>query len=250
MSNETPRIHSTPASAIKERIRDTVIVGGATFRLDRPGGVDQLFDHPAVRAAYAADEYIPYWSELWPASRMLAKAILREPWEKYPTPPGGKLHALEVGCGLGLAGIAALSRGLRVTFSDIDELAVEFAAANARLNGFHDFDTAAIDLRSPPPTRYQVLLGSDLLYEPRMVEPVVNFIATMLAPGGVCLIADPDRISARPFRWAAENAGLSVAATFARAGEPGGERTKGSIYRLSLSTQSPEPPRGHSGRDG
>jgi predicted nicotinamide N-methyase len=234
MSNDpTPRIHATPADAIRERTRDTVFVAGATFRIDRPGGVDQLFDHPAVRAAYAADEYIPYWSELWPAARMLAKAVLREPWEAYPTPPGGKLHALEVGCGLGLAGIAALSRGLRVTFSDIDRLAVEFAASNARLNGFHDFDTAAIDLRSPPPTQYPVLLGSDLLYEPRMVEPVVNFVLAMLEPGGVCLIADPDRISARPFKWAAENAGLTVAPTFARAGEPGGERTKGSIYRIT-----------------
>ena len=234
MLNEpTPRIHSTPADAIKDRVRDTVIVGGATFRLDRPGSMDQLFDHPAVRSAYASDDYIPYWSELWPAARMLAKAILREPWETYPAPPGGKLHALEVGCGLGLAGIAALSRGLRVTFSDIDELAVEFAASNARLNGFHDFDAAAIDLRSPPPMQYSVLFGSDLLYEPRMVEPVVNFIVTMLAPGGVCLIADPDRNAARPFKWAAENAGLSVAAAFARAGEPGGERIKGSVYRIT-----------------
>jgi len=234
MSNEpTPRIHSTPADAIKVRIRDTVIVGGATFRIERPDGDDQLFDHPAVRAAYAADKYVPYWSELWPAARMLAKAILREPWETYPTPPGGKLHALEVGCGLGLAGIAALSRGLRVTFSDIDELAIAFAAANARLNGFHDFDTTAIDLRSPPSTPYSVLLGSDLLYEPRLVEPVVNLIVTMLAPGGVCLIADPDRNAARPFKWVAENAGLTVAAAFARAGEPGGERTKGSVYRIT-----------------
>jgi predicted nicotinamide N-methyase len=231
-----PRIHSTPPDAVKERVRETVRVGGRTFKIDRPGGSDLLFDHPAVRAAYAADEYIPYWAELWTASRMLAKAVLREPWEKYPRPEGGRLAALEVGCGLGLAGIAALSRRLRVTFSDIDELAVAFAAANARLNGFTDFATAAIDLRSPPPgLRVRVLLGADLLYEPRMVEPVVNFIAAVLAPGGVALIADPDRLSARPFRRLAQNAGLTVEAAFARAGQPGGERTKGSAYRITRS---------------
>ena len=187
-----PRIHSTPPEAVKERVRETVLIDGHNFKLDRPGGSDLMFDHPAVRAAYAADEYIPYWAELWPASRMLAKAVLREPWEQYPV-VGDKLEALEVGCGLGLAGIAALKRGLRVTFTDIDELAVRFATDNARLNGFTDFETGAIDLRSPPAgLQVPVLLGADLLYEPRMVEPVVAFIAAVLAPGGVCLLADPD----------------------------------------------------------
>jgi predicted nicotinamide N-methyase len=223
-----PRLHSTPASAVTERVRETVYIDAFTFRLDRPDGSDHLFDHPAVRAAYAADEYIPYWSELWPAARMLAKAIVREPW---PTP---RPAALEVACGLGLPGIAALSCGLRVTFTDVDELAVRFAAENARLNGFADFSTAAVDLRSPPPgLTTPVLLGSDLLYEPRFIDPAVGFIQAVLEPGGVALIADPDRISARPFKWACQNAGLDVVPIFARAGEPGGERTKGSVYRIT-----------------
>lgn len=234
MTMHSPRIHSTPPDAVKDRVRDTVIVDRVAFRLDRPNDWDMMFDHPAVRAAYAADEYIPYWSNLWPAARMLAKAVLREPWEAYPTPPGGKLEALEVGCGLGLAGLAALSRGLRVTFSDCDELALSYAVGNARLNGFTDFATAGIDLRSPPPgLRVPVLLGSDLMYEQRMVEPLVAFVRAVLAPGGVALIADPDRLSARPFRWLAEQAGLAVDPKPVRAGEPGGERTKGTLYRIA-----------------
>ena len=215
-----PRLHSTPPEAVKETVRETVLIDGRAFKIDRPGGSDLLFDHPAVRAAYAADEYIPYWAELWAAGRMLAKAVLREPWETYPR--GRQLEALEVGCGLGLAGIAALSRGLRVTFSDIDELAVRFAAANARLNGFTDFATAAIDLRSPPPgLSVPVLLGADLLYEPRMVEPVVAFVGAVLAPGGVALIADPDRVSARPFQWLCRERGAAR-----RGGVRPGRRTR------------------------
>jgi ETFB lysine methyltransferase len=223
-----PRLHSTPADAVHEKVREKVLLDGRTILIDRPSAGDKLFDHPAVRAAYAADEYVPYWAELWPAARMLAKAVLRESW-----PKGQRLDALEVGCGLGLAGIVALACGLRVTFSDVDELAVRFAADNARLNGFTDFATAAIDLRSPPKgLTFPVVLGSDLLYEPRLVEPVVSFVKTVLAPGGVCLIADPDRISARPFGYALWSAGLTVEASFARAGEPGGDRTKGTIYRI------------------
>jgi predicted nicotinamide N-methyase len=225
-----PRLHHTPPEAVKERVRETVHVAGRTFRLDRPGNSDLMFDHPAVRAAYAKDEYIPYWAELWPAARMLAKAVLAEPWDTYPEPR----EAVEVACGLGLAGIAALSRGLRVTFTDIDGLAVEYAAANARLNGFTDFRTGTLDVRSPPSgLQAGILLGSDLLYEPRLVEPVVQFLDAVLAPDGVALIADPDRISSRPFRHHLREAGLHAEVAFARAGSPGGDRVKGSVYRIT-----------------
>ena len=233
---QEPRLHSTPPDAVKERIRESVILDRTTFQIVRPNDPDLMFNHPAVRAAYAADEYIPYWSNLWPAARMLAKTVLREPWQDRPTPPSGKLDALEIGCGVGLAGIAALSRGLRVTFSDCDELAVQYAAENARLNGFTDFATTAMDLRSPPPElSVSVLLASDVMYEERLVEPLIAFIQAVLTPTGIAMIADPDRISARPFRWMATQAGLNVQTQFARAGEPGGERTKGTIYRITKS---------------
>src|SRR5437764_3360709 len=153
----------TPVEALGPPVRETVIVDEYTFVIDRPGDSDRLLDHPAIRAAFAADEYMPYWVDLWPAARMLAKAVVREPWE-----PG--LEALEIGCGLGLPGIAALARGLRVTFSDYDATALRFAADNARLNGFDDFRLLQLDWRHPPDAlRVAVLLGSDLIYELRSV---------------------------------------------------------------------------------
>ena len=118
-----PRFHCTPPETVAETVRETVFVGDYTFRIERPADGDKLLDHPWCRSAYAADEYVPYWPTLWPSARMLAKAVLREPWENYPQP----VEVLEVGCGLGLAGVACLVRGLRVTFSDVDETAVAFA---------------------------------------------------------------------------------------------------------------------------
>jgi predicted nicotinamide N-methyase len=140
---------------------------------------------------------------------------------------------LEVGCGLGLAGIAALARGLRVTFSDVDETALAFAAANARLNGFAEFRTLPLDIRSPPDgVTYPVVIGSDLMYEERLVDPLIRLLRAVLAPGGVCLIADPDRTPARVFRWKLAEAGFDVACAPVRAGEPGGNRVKGTLYRI------------------
>src|SRR3954452_12650764 len=110
-----PRFHATPPEAVSETVRETVFIDDFTFQIERPADSDKLLDHPWVRSAYAADEYVPYWAQLWPAARMLAKVAVREDWAASPQP----VRVLEVGCGLGLAGIACLSRGLRVTFSDV-----------------------------------------------------------------------------------------------------------------------------------
>jgi predicted nicotinamide N-methyase len=224
-----PRFHATPPEAIPEIVRDAVYVGDVTFHIDRPIDWDKLLDHPWVRSAYAADDYVPYWAQLWPAARMLAKIVSREDWGPNPR----DLQVLDVGCGLGLAGIAALARGLSVTFSDVDETAVSFAAKNARLNGFTAFGTLLLDFRDPPNDRkYPVVIGSDLMYEERLVMPLVGLLDATLAPGGVCLITDPDRLPAKNFRWQLAEAGYDVTPQLVRAGEPGGERTKGTLYRI------------------
>jgi predicted nicotinamide N-methyase len=226
-----PRLHSTPPDAFRERVRESISICGRTYQFDRPLGLDKLFDHPAVRSAYDADEYIPYWADLWPAARMLAETIVQEPWSERSA-TGDKLEALEIGCGLGLSGIVALACGLRVTFSDVDEAAVQLAASNARLNGFHDFETAAIDLRATPDRRFPVLLAADICYEIRLTEAAAKFIAAALAPGGLALVTDTDRYSARSFRWQLEQAGMKVTVTPKKTGEPGNQ-SKGYLYRIT-----------------
>jgi len=216
----------TPWDALGPIVRERVVIEGQTFLLSRPDESDRLLDHPFVRTAFAADEYLPYWTELWPAARMLAKAILREPW------PAG-IEALEIGCGLGLPGIVALSKGLRVAFSDYDATALRFAADNAQLNGFDNFRVLQMDWRDPPADlRVPVVLGSDLIYEPRNVEPLVSLIRRVLAPDGFCLLTDQDRIPAAALRETLIAQGLEFTVQAARAGEPPGRRVKGSLYRI------------------
>jgi predicted nicotinamide N-methyase len=207
-------------------VRERVIVEESTFLIERPAEPQRIPNHPCVRTTFAEGEYVPYWTDLWPASRMLAKAILREPWESAA-------EALEVGCGLGLPGVAALARGLRVTFSDYDPAALEFAAHNARLNGFPDFRTLRLDWRSPPTAlRVPVVLASDLIYELGNVEPLVGLIRHVLLPGGLCLLTDQDRVPSHALRETLTAQGFNYTAQIARAGEPGGRRFKGTLYRI------------------
>src|SRR5437879_6319550 len=189
-------IPAPPTDAILSQlgpsITDTVLIDGKTFLIRRPARSDQRI--------HGADEYIPFWADLWPAARMLAKAVLHEPW-----PPG--TEALELGCGLGLPGIVALSRGLKVTFSDYDACALRFAAENARLNGFDSVPTLQLDFRHPPADlQFPILLGSDLVYESSNVESLVQFIKRALAPDGICLLTDQEHIPAQALRSALEAA--------------------------------------------
>jgi predicted nicotinamide N-methyase len=216
----------TPWDALGPIVREQVIIDDRTFVISRPGESDRLLDHPAIRAAFAVDEYLPYWADLWPAARMLAKVIIQERW-----PPG--TEALEIGCGLGLPGVVGLSKGLRVTFSDYDPTALRFAADNARLNGFSDFKTLRLDWRCPPEgLQIPVLLASDLVYEVRNVEPLVGFVKKALSLGGLCLMTDQDRLPSQTMRAALEDSGLEFSAQIVRAGEPGKRRVKGTLYRV------------------
>lgn len=206
-------------------VRERVFIEDKTFVISRPEKSDCLLDNPAVHRAFDQDEYMPYWADLWPAARMLAKAILHEPWSGQ--------EALEFGCGLGLPGVVALSVGLRLTFSDYDPCALRFAADNARINGLTDFKTLLLDWRNPPSDlKVPVLLGSDLIYELRNVEPLVNFIRQVLAPDGLCLITDQDRVPAQALRETLQAQGLNFTTQTMRAGEPGGRRLKGTLYRI------------------
>ncbi len=228
---DRPTPPQTPLDALGPLVQEQVIVEDRTFVIYRPGDSDKLMEHPAVHAAFAADEYLPYWADLWPAARMLAKAILREPWADHQASLG-PLNALEIGCGLGLPGVAALAMGLRITFSDYDATALRFAADNAEANGFFDFKTLQLDWRHPPAEQFPVLLASDLIYEVRNVAPLVGLIQKVMRPDGFCLLTDQDRVPSHVLRDTLTAEGLPFTTQVARAGEPGGRRVKGTLYRI------------------
>ncbi len=126
--------------------------------------------------------------------------------------------------------------GLHVTFSDYDATALRFAADNARANGLHDFDTLQMDWRYPPENvHFPLLLASDLIYEMRNIAPLVALIRKMLAPGGVCLLTDQDRVPSHVLRDTLTAEGLPFTTKIMRAGEPGGRRLKGTLYRITHS---------------
>ena len=170
--------------------------------------------------------YFATWASFWPVARFLSEEVLAVAW------PAGHT-AIELGCGIGLPGIAALAAGLDVTFTDYDATALRFAAENARRNGFPNPRTALLDWRTPPVERYDVVLASDLLYEERSVEPLAASIAALMAPGGVALVADNNRPHAPEFKIAIEARGMTWEARPHHMKNDGGYDVNGTIYRLT-----------------
>jgi predicted nicotinamide N-methyase len=221
---------ATPLEAIGDTIDERVLLAENTFHMLRPAEPDRLLEHPAILAAFAHDEYMPYWCDLWPASRMLAKTILQRQWD------AGK-PTLELGCGLGMAGVAALRKGLDVTFSDYDATALRFAAANAIRNGHPHFELLPLNWHEPPNLQFPLILGADLLYEIRSVAPVIGLLDKMLAPAGLALITDQDRTPAALWRDSLTQHGFHFTMTTLHAGQPAApgqtaRRVKGTLYQI------------------
>ena len=194
--------------------------------LARPREPDRLLDDPSVQQASRTNDYMPYWAYLWPGATLLAERVLSAKW------PSGT-RAIEIGCGLGLAGLAALRAGLRVTFSDYSPAALALAEHNARLNGFDQFETRIIDWQAPPPEPFDIVLGADVLYEPRCLPDVLRVLDAMLATNGEALFADPERAVADEFEALARNRGYAVRCETAETRMESVGAIRGRIFRVS-----------------
>jgi predicted nicotinamide N-methyase len=182
-------------------------VAGRRFDLALPKVPDDFLDDPDVNARHLQDGYMPYWSYLWPTSLEVGELLLSQGF-----PPG--LRCLEIGSGIGLTGIVALSAGFDVTFSDYDDESLRLADFNARRNGFTSHRTLRLDWRDPPTdTRYPFILGCEVIYERRNHAPILALCESLLAPGGEVWIGDPGRHTADLFFDDARAAGWTCHCT-------------------------------------
>jgi predicted nicotinamide N-methyase len=137
---------------------ETLQVAGVELTLLRPESPEALIDEDA----FADDEFLPYWAELWPAALALAEAL----------PEVGGLRVVELGCGLGVPSLVAAARGAHVTATDWSEDAVELLRTNAERNDLQ-LGAEVRDWRQPWADRFDLALAADVLYEQRNVEPVL-----------------------------------------------------------------------------
>jgi predicted nicotinamide N-methyase len=155
-----------------EPIEEIVTLGGGRELLVlRPRDPEALLSEEA----FEHEEFLPYWAELWPSALARARAV-------------------------------AAQDGARVLATDWAPDAIAFAQRNARHNGVA-LDTAVESWTDPQRVTEQapwdLVLGSDLLYEARNVEPLLALLPQLVDQRGEVWIADPGRAPAERFLAAA-----------------------------------------------
>ncbi len=167
-------------------------LGGCVIKACYAQNLDELFDelvskgenHPDVE-----DERIPYWADLWPASIGLARYLMAE---NQVAIQGAKV--LELGAGLGLAGLAAHLQGGKVTVTDYEPAALHLAQYFWLINEQIPFDAQVMDWRQPnPELMADVVIAADVAYEERFYPDLLRCFQTVLRPGGRIIISEPNR---------------------------------------------------------
>jgi len=139
----------------------------------------------------------PLFGLLWPSGAHLAARVALR-----PVTAGERI--LELGCGLALASLVGHRRGADVTASDCHPLAAAFLRENLRLNGLlpmkyrHGHWGAPggpLDATAAAPVmgEFDLIIGSDLLYERDADATLAGYIGLHAAPAAEVWIVDPDR---------------------------------------------------------
>lgn len=158
----------------------TVPVGDRQYRVLAIGDLVQY----AARQPKGTEA--PYWAIVWEASMALGGWLHeRRKWIK------GK-RILELGSGLGLSGLAAADAGAQVVQTDKIPLALRMARENFLHNGLPAPHQFCVDwLEWSHDETYDIVLGSDLVYEPSVIPLLVPIFRANCRAGGRIVLSAP-----------------------------------------------------------
>ena len=200
-------------------------VDAHTFSILKPANSDDLIREED----FVKDERLPYWADVWPSSLILAGKLLGL--------KGRGKTALELGCGVGLSTLAAITAGYDVLSTDYYEDALDVTRANVFRNLGKLARTRLVDWRHFPDDlgRFDLVFASDVLYEKEYAELLPVILDRVLVPGGIALIADPGRVAAPVFVDACVQHGLVVRQKETRPFEVGEIKQKIDLYEIGRS---------------
>ena len=161
----------------------------------------------------------PLFGLLWPSGQRMA--------ERMALRPVTGERILEIGCGLGLSSLVAHRRGADVTASDCHPLTHAFLDANTLLNGLPPmaychglWGTAAVREDGLPTLTsakdaeliglFDLIVGSDILYERDDAGTLASFIDTHAAVRSEIWVIDPNRGNRAAFHKHMGRAGFAM----------------------------------------
>ena len=143
-----------------------------------------------------AEEHCPYFGVMWEAGIGLSQFLTRDMCE------GKKI--LEIGCGLALPSFIATRFGGNVIATDFHADVPLFLELNQEKNKIN-FEYQVMNWRNEIERtknaygQFDLVLGSDILYESQHAMQVAEALIAFLKPGGKIILSDPGRAYVQKF---------------------------------------------------
>ncbi len=172
---------------------ESVVIGDIQLQFLQITDMALQVDKAVAAAGRNGRVELPFWAHIWPTALLMSYFVQRLPAQ-------GRTM-LELGAGVGVAGLFAAAHGIRTTITDIDPNALIFARINVLHNGLADraeiqradFTTDRLG------RRFDYILGSEVLYMEDLHVGLVKFLLAHVKPSPHAEI-----ILARDFRRKAE----------------------------------------------
>ncbi len=182
-----------PMSTVRVRYH-TYDIGGVDIHVRSLKDKQQFEDNDGVAEALGiSSAQWPLFGVVWESSEILAHEMLTFDIE-------GK-RILEVGCGMALASLVLNHRKANITATDIHPEAGNYLAENVGLNNGKPITfirTSWVDTLDGL-GKFDVIIGSDVLYEREHVELLAGFIKRHSKPNCEVIMVDPGRHHHAPF---------------------------------------------------
>jgi predicted nicotinamide N-methyase len=159
-----------------------IAIGEKKLELYQVGNWGVFADHLEQKGEAYIKEF-PFWVKIWEASIVLAHHFVQIGLDK-------KMTVLEIGAGMGIAGLFLGAHGHKVTITDYEEDALELLQMNVELNGLTNVSVSKLDWHNPALTgEYDIVCGSELVYNETSIEPIIALLRRYLKPGGTVFLA-------------------------------------------------------------
>ena len=164
-----------------------IVVAGRKFQMLLPRNLVNF-----VNPEDMLDKF-PLWAKLWKASWILADFLAQKKVKADE-------QLLEIGGGLGLVSIVGFATGHRMTMTEYNPDALQFAQANAHLNHCAQLPIVRLDWNRPNlPVSFDTILAAEVSYRSQDFAPLFNLFQSCLAPGGEIILASEMRKTSGEF---------------------------------------------------
>lgn len=180
-------------------INRQVKIGDKVYVVEAIRDLDEAIDilcaelNPDEQLDPFAEDLCPYFGILWPASVALGEYL-----NEHRALIKNK-SVLELGAGLGLPSLVASHLGAKVLTTDYHPDVESYFLRNCRHSSVH-CNYQRLNWREESLTeKFDVVIGSDVLYESKHASEVAKGLLRFLKPHGIIILSDPGRAYLQKF---------------------------------------------------